>query len=218
MKIPAKPIATLLTILVVCSCSGPGKNEGNKVSTSTVDSIRDSATKARTAAAAPDLKVDEKEFVLRAANGGMLEVEAANVALQKTKNEAVKDFATRMVRDHGLANKELAIIAKAKGISLPSFLPEEQVKQLDNLKEISDRPFDVQYVKMMVEEHNKMLSIYNTGVRLTNPQLKAFAEKTLPAVKIHRELAMELGKALNIKNANQGDDLLNLSPTDDETH
>lgn len=218
MKIYANNIIPFLAILAFLSCSGPDKKSGDKVATSTIDSVNDSATRARTAAAAPDLKVDEQEFALRASTGGMMEVEAAKIALQKTRNARVKDFAARMVKDHDLANKELATIAKAKGISLATTLPEDHIKELQNLKTLSDRPFDVQYIKMMIDDHNKTLTLFTKGVGLTNPELKAFAQKTLPVIKEHHQMATEIGKALNIKNVNLGDDVLNISPTEDHTH
>lgn len=218
MKNYAKAMLPLFIILSVLSCTGTNKSGADKVETSTLDSTNDSATRARTAAAATDLTVDEKEFVLRAATGGMMEVEAGKVAFQKTRNEGVKDFADRIVKDHELANRELYMIAKAKGISPATSLPEDLLKKLENLKELSDRPFDVQYVKMMIEDHNKTLILFNNGIGLANPQLKAFAQKYFPIIKKHHEIALKLGKTLNIKNVNLGDDVLNISPTDDDTH
>lgn len=218
MKIYARNIIPFIAILAFHSCSGPDKKSGGKVATSTTEAVSDSATRARTAAAVPDLRVDEKEFALRASTGGMMEVEAAKIALQKTRNAAVKDFAARMVKDHGLANKELATIANARGISLATTLPEDHINELDNLSALSDRPFDVQYIKMMIDDHNRTLVLFTNGTRLANPELKAFAQKTLPVIKKHFEMALEIGKALNIKNVNLGDDVLNISPTEDHTH
>lgn len=218
MKICARNIIPFIAILAFHSCSGPDKKSGGKVATSTIDSVNAGSTRARTATAAPDLKVDEKEFALRASTGGMMEVEAAKIALQKTRNATVKDFAARMVKDHGLANRELSMIAKARGISLATTLPEDHINELDNLSALSDRPFDVQYIKMTIDDHNRTLVLFANGVRLANPELKAFAQKTLPVIKKHLEMALEIGKALNIKNVNQGDDVLNISPTEDHTH
>ncbi len=207
-----------MALLALQSCSGPNKTSSDQAATSTIDSLNDSATMARTTAATPDLKMEEREFPLRAATEGMMEVEAAKMALQKTKNATVKDFATQMVRDHGQANQELATIAKAKGINLDTALPEDHVKELDKLKELSDRPFDVQYIKMMVEDHNKTLTLFTNGVRMADPELKAFAQKTLPVIKKHQKMAVEIGKSLNIRNVNNGDDILDISPTEDQSH
>ena len=61
----------------------------------------------------------------------MMELEAANLILQKSKNAEVKDFAQMMITDHTKANAELQKLATLKGLQLPSTFPAEQQKHLD---------------------------------------------------------------------------------------
>ena len=64
----------------------------------------------------------DRNFLMDAAEGGMLEVELGRVAAQKGTSEAVKQFGQKMVDDHGQANTELMSIATSKGVTLPTEL------------------------------------------------------------------------------------------------
>src|SRR5690606_39857192 len=53
-----------------------------------------------------DEKKDDAEFLVKAANGGLLEVQAAKLALEKGISKEVKEFAKKMSADHSKANEE----------------------------------------------------------------------------------------------------------------
>lgn len=137
---------------------------------------------------------DGKVFVLRAAGAGMMELEAAGVAVKKSKQKAVKDFASRMVKDYGLADKELTQIASDKGLQFPQTLSKEMSGHIAELNRLTDRVFDFQYLQMMIGDHKKAIQLYTDGSRLSDTQLKAFAVKMLPVIWQHYQSAVEIGK------------------------
>ncbi len=51
-------------------------------------------------AAADTLSKGDRDFVQKAAQGGVSEVEMGKLAQQKAENQQVKDFGARMVQDH----------------------------------------------------------------------------------------------------------------------
>lgn len=63
---------------------------------------------------------DDRNFVMKAAEAGMLEVEMGQQAVRQASNGEVKQFAQRMVDDHGKAYAELMQLAQSKGINLPA--------------------------------------------------------------------------------------------------
>src|SRR3954464_16097742 len=73
-------------------------------------------------------------FVSKAAQDGMTEVELGKVALDKSKDPKVREFAQRMVTDHGKANHELESIAKRKGIDVPKKLDTEHQDMVKKLR------------------------------------------------------------------------------------
>lgn len=194
------------------SCGNADRNGRDQAATGITDSLSDTTQRAKAVTADVDLNGDEKVFTLSAANGGMMEVEAANLALKKSKNKTVKDFAARMLKDHGMANDELKQIAVSKGLDLPTTLPEELAAHLKQMNTLEDRAFDVQYMRMMMDDHKRTVQLFTDGSRLADAQLKNFAAKTLPIIQEHHKMAVEIGKKLNVTNANNGDDVLGLSP------
>jgi predicted outer membrane protein len=64
---------------------------------------------------APLDKMDQ-DFVMKAASGGMMEVELGNMAQQNASSQRVKDFGSMMVRDHSKANDELMSFASRRNL------------------------------------------------------------------------------------------------------
>lgn len=83
---------------------------------------------------------------------------------------------------------------------------------LAELNGLADRAFDVQYMRMMINDHEKTVQLFTQAAGLADPDLKAFVVKTLPVIREHYARAIEIGKLINISNANNGDDVLGISP------
>jgi putative membrane protein len=121
-----------------------------------------------------------------AANGGMAEVELGKLAQEKASNQAVKDFGAMMIKDHSKANEEMKAISKSKNITLPTTLGADEQKVKDELSAKSGSEFDKAYIDDMVEDHKKDIKEFEAASnKLTDPELKAFAVKTLPTLKMH---------------------------------
>ncbi|WP_316813704.1 DUF4142 domain-containing protein [Pedobacter heparinus] len=215
MKIYLKNLLPVCLLIGLQSC-GNADRSGTNAATQMGDSISDIAKNVGQVSTTADLDNKAKAFVLNAATGGMMEVEAAGLALKKSKDKVVKDFAGLMLKDHRMANHELEMIASRKGIELTKTLPEKQAGHLAEMNTLADRAFDVQYMRMMIGDHEKTVQLFTEGGHLADPELKAFAAKTLPIIKAHHQSAVEIGKRLNITNANNGDDVLGLSPAKTE--
>jgi putative membrane protein len=129
---------------------------------------------------------DDAKFATAAANGGMAEVALGQLALTKTSNAAIKDFANMMVTDHSKANNELMAIAKTKNITLPSEPDSVHMKKKDDLSNMNGADFDKAYVSAMIDGHKKTLDLMNDEAKDgKDADLKAFAAKTAPTVKMH---------------------------------
>ena len=68
---------------------------------------------------------NDRLFVYEATIGGAAEVEFGQLAEQKGRSQAVKDFGRQMVTDHGKANQQLMQLAQAANIPQPGQLDEE---------------------------------------------------------------------------------------------
>lgn len=129
---------------------------------------------------------DDAEFAVKAASGGMLEVELGRMAQEKAQSQRVKDFGAMMVKDHSKAGDELKAIAASKNITLPATLGEDHQKHVDELAKLSGKEFDKKYVSFMVDDHKEDVDEFDKEAsNAKDPDLKSFAAKTAPIVKEH---------------------------------
>jgi putative membrane protein len=131
-------------------------------------------------------------FVKKAALDGMTEVEAGKIALDKSHDPAIRSFAERMVSDHGRANKELASLAKSKGLTAPTELDAEHKAMVNALGSKSGNDFDHAYAEHMQMDHSKAIALFESARGSADTDLAQFAEKTLPTLKEHKQLAEKL--------------------------
>jgi putative membrane protein len=142
------------------------------------------------AAAAKSLSGDDRAFVEKAAMGGMAEVELGTLAQQKASSAEVKQFASRMVQDHGQANGELKSIAASKGIQLPAALDRKHKGDVERLGKLGGAEFDRAYMRHMVDDHKKDVAEFKRAAgSAKDADIKGFAAKTLPTLQEHLQLA-----------------------------
>lgn len=130
------------------------------------------------------------KFVKEAARGGMSEVDLGNLAKQKGTSQTVKDFGERMIRDHSKANDELKQIASTKGATLPAQLDRSDRSTMDKLQRANGADFDRDYAEAMVKDHRSDVKEFQDAAQNSNdPEIKSFAQKTLPTLQEHLRLA-----------------------------
>ncbi len=132
----------------------------------------------------------DTNFIQKAAQGGQAEVELGRLAAERASSPAVKQFGQKMVDDHGRANDELKSIAENKGVTLPTTLDAKDQRTKDELSKLSGAEFDRAYMEDMVKDHKADISEFRReSERGTDPEVKAFAAKTLPVLEQHLKLA-----------------------------
>ncbi len=139
-------------------------------------------------------------FINDAAPGGMAEVELGKMALQKSTNADVKAFAQKMVDDHTKAGDELKQLAAQKKVTLSTELLPAHKQLMDKLSKLSGADFDKEYVKAMLEAHNKDVTAFESVSKTAgDADVKAFATKTLPTLKMHLKMIEDIAGKMNVK-------------------
>jgi putative membrane protein len=143
------------------------------------------------------LAKSDRDFLTKAAEDNMAEVELGKLAQQKAANPQVKAFGERMVQDHTKANDELKQVASAKGVSLPSALDKKHQRHMSELQKKGQNRFDHEYIEQMVDEHKKDVKEFRKQSKSAkDADVKAFATKTLPTLEEHLRLAQDTKKAV----------------------
>ncbi|UKT65259.1 DUF4142 domain-containing protein [Pedobacter mucosus] len=165
-----------------------GCSSGPKDAKESADSLNKTKDTTSNEMATGGIAVDESDskFATEAATGGMAEVALGKLALEKSTNAQVKEFATMMVNDHGKANAELMTLAQTKNITLPADVDDEHKKKMADLTKLTGANFDKEYVSAMVDGHEKTLKLMQDEAKDgKDAELKTFASNTAPVVQTH---------------------------------
>jgi len=141
----------------------------------------------------------DKQFFKDAASGGMMEVEMGQMAQEKAQSQEVKDFAKKMVTDHGVANDELGGIAQQKNMKMPGKTERKVKLMMKKMTKLSGADFDKKYMTEMVKDHVKDAAAFKDAAQtVKDPDLKGFAGKTLSTIEQHLKEAKELAKKVGV--------------------
>lgn len=140
------------------------------------------------------LQGDERQFLMKAAQGGMLEVEASKLAMERATSPQVKEFARMLHDDHTAATKKLMELAQQKGVQLPSELDAKHKQELASLQKLKGEEFDRAYLQRMgLKDHKKDIQDFEKQAKnAKDEQVRSFAEQTLPALRKHLSHAQQI--------------------------
>jgi len=140
------------------------------------------------AGAAYSASITAPEFVRKASVSGLFEVESSNLALEKSQNTAVREFAKQMIDDHTKANNKLkAVLQTSNTDAKPATaLDSEHQKLMDELRAETGESFDRRYIDIQTGAHNDAVGLFNEYANEgEDAALKNFAALTLPTLKEH---------------------------------
>ncbi|OLL28334.1 DUF305 domain-containing protein [Burkholderia sp. SRS-W-2-2016] len=147
------------------------------------------------ASAAPvsgtQLSPADQQFVLEASKSDATEIAAGKIALKNSRDPHVKKFAQQMIADHTKLSHEMAALVAKKGFK-PT--PAEDSALVGKLQGLKGTAFDQAYVEQLgVEAHQRAVDLFQQQSQSgTDSQLKAAAQKALPTIKHHLEMAQQL--------------------------
>jgi putative membrane protein len=130
---------------------------------------------------------------------GQIDIAAADLALNKTHNDAVKTFANEMVRDHTAVNqKALALLDKLKvkpeDNDLSESLAGVAAEQWKELSKLSGAAFDKAYAENEVAYYLTVIGALETTLipSMKNGELKSLLGTRLALFKEHHRHAEQL--------------------------
>ena len=138
-----------------------------------------------------------EDFVKEVAISDMFEIESSKLAQQKANAAPVKTFAGQMVTDHTKTSTELKGLVSGGKVKaeVPAAIDSSHQSKLDKLKGLNGADFDKQYVSDQQGAHKDAVDLFDRYAKGgENADLKAWASKTVPALKHHKEMADQLPK------------------------
>ena len=178
------------------ACSNePGKETANSAPIIKSEPAKPASDKGDSVVTGGDLA-----FMNSAAPSNMAEVELGKMASTKAASNDVKQFGQKMVEDHSKANDELKQLAAQKKVMLPPDVMPGHKQLMEKLSKLSGADFDKEYVAAMVEAHEKDVAAFeNVSKTAADADVKAFATKTLPTLKMHLEMIKAMAGKMGVK-------------------
>ena len=139
------------------------------------------------------LNTRDKNFVLQAAQSGMLEVQLGKLGVQRGSSASVKQHAQQMVKEHTQVNQQLMQLAMQKGMELPTEMSSQNKALIQRLSGLSGTSFDAAYKQAMLDSHNQAIALFQAQSQQgQDAELKAWAAKTLPNLQAHLRMVNQM--------------------------
>jgi putative membrane protein len=149
-------------------------------------------------------QLTDTQIAAIAVTANKVDIEAGRMAMRKSRNVAVKNFASDMISDHTSANKQAAALAQKLGLSpeandFSRSLAQGGQDNLANLKPLTGREFDLAYAEHEVVYHQQVLAALKEKLipSAQNAELKSLLESVRTLVAAHLDHAQELYESLS---------------------
>lgn len=141
----------------------------------------------------------DKEFMEKASQGNVAEVEMAKLALKKSQNTDVRAFAQKMIHDHQMLGKKLAPLMAEAGVKPSYSLNTEHQELYNRLNKLSGTEFDKQYAEAMDKDHHQDQKDFQDEVNSTEvPKIKNTVSAGEKVIAEHTRMADELAQKMGV--------------------
>lgn len=126
-------------------------------------------------------------FLMMAAEGDIFEIVSSQIAVMKSQNPAVRNYATMLI-DHQTKTTNIALAqAKAAGITPPPAILQAETRDIiTQLLAAGPADFDRIYLTQQVPAHEQALALQSTyALSGDNAQLRTAAQAAVPLVTRH---------------------------------
>ncbi len=143
----------------------------------------------------PKLSSADTAFLDQAAAIDLGEIQEGRLAARRGARPTVRQFGQQMVTDHTKNNQTLMSLAQSKGVSVPTAPDQHAMAEMTELEHLHGHAFDRQYVGEQVTGHQQAIGLYQQEAQQgSDPEVKAFAQQTLPILQQHLSMAEALGR------------------------
>ncbi|MBG9390377.1 DUF4142 domain-containing protein [Caenimonas aquaedulcis] len=127
---------------------------------------------------------DEWRFLKEAAAASRFESDAARLALAKSTNPEVRNFAAALIKHNSAAGNELLHMLQMRGMAAP-MLADAQRKMLNRMAKLQGTKFDREFVEAVALRHQQqdVSDFERASMATRDPQIKAWIDQTLPQMR-----------------------------------
>ena len=158
--------------------------------------MRDRGVEAAREGQPPSVSAADQDFTMKTMQGHLGEVNTARIALQKSDNSEVRDYANMIQSDHNNALKTLSDLMTDKNVPQARTLAPEIQQDISRMNNLTGPEFDREFINMMVQDHQETVEMFRDHLAIVqNPDVKEYIEDLLPKLEMH----LDKGKQIQSK-------------------
>lgn len=167
------------------------QSSGNGAAATGGSSSNGAAAAGNVTARSATVSDDDQGRMKNIAEANYAEIRTGKMALEKSKNSQIRQFAQMMISDHTKANAELQKLAQSKNVTLPQETDIQHKAAATGMNVLSGNAFDKAYINFVGQaDHQRTIQLLeDTMNNARDPDLRAYAQKTLQTVRQHKQKA-----------------------------
>ncbi|MER5421859.1 DUF4142 domain-containing protein [Streptosporangium roseum] len=140
-------------------------------------------------AAQPDLNEQDKKFLVQLHRVDLTEIQAGNLAQQRSTDRSISDLGKMLVDDHTKLDESVRQVAQKAEVPLPDNPNANQRDELAELSRLTGQVFDNVWLAAMISGHRQTLERLDQELSGgSSPEVKQLAEDARPVVREHLNL------------------------------
>lgn len=144
-------------------------------------------------------RMADRDFVKEALQGGMAEVQMGQLALQKSNNDQIKQFAQKMVDDHTKLGDQMKPVAQQLGVKEPAAPSKKDKETIAKLQNLNGDAFDKAYVQTMLKDHKHDEMAFKREAEMgADPNVKQAATQGEQVISAHLQLIKQIAKSQGV--------------------
>lgn len=183
----------LSATMIIGACNNESKDSVDKADSANKKNIDSPTTNSQA------VMTDEESsaFLVKAADGGMTEVQLGQMAQEKGADPRIKSYGGMMIHDHSAGNDEVKAMAVRRNVVLPDSVSNDNRKIIDELSRKTGKAFDKAYADAMIKDHEDDIDMFKkAGDKVNDTDVKNFINNTLPKLKNHLDSVKAIRKSL----------------------
>ncbi|MFD2871231.1 DUF4142 domain-containing protein [Mucilaginibacter ximonensis] len=142
--------------------------------------------------------VDESavSFIKRGLEAGQTAIKASKIAEATSKNSRVINFAQMEIADHVNINDNLQKIAITNKVAATDSVSNVHQAAIEGMSKNSNLKFDQAYIRLMIDDHEEAIKIFNVAKTDRDEDIQRFARRTLPVLMMHLDSANAIAESL----------------------
>jgi len=136
----------------------------------------------------------DQMFAKMVGSSDQFEIRSSEMALQRSQNEGIRQYAQKMITDHKGTTTQLGNIALGTpAVGADESVTDQHKMMLDRLAAASGAEFNGLYLDQQIQNHQQAVQLFSQQIAQgENGELKAFATQNLPHIQNHLAMATQM--------------------------